>query len=150
MHAARAAPRSAVDFYNNGGLGECCRDRYLARCSCLWGGPSLGHFEHFHRRQLQVHDLWSPGPNCSAENTICRTKTISILLTNTQYLRFITDQRHCTLCSPWPATWGTVSIRPYELYDFLFWGCWAIRSRSRIRNWPWCRIILVLVLNSTN
>jgi hypothetical protein len=37
---------------------------------------------------------------------------------------------------------STVSIRQSVLYDFLFWGCWAIRSRSRIRNWPWCRIIL--------
>ena len=36
----------------------------------------------------------------------------------------------------------TLGIRHYGLYDFLFWGCWAIRSRSRIRNWPWCRIIL--------
>ena len=46
--------RSAVDFYNNGGLGEGCRDCCLARCSCLWGGPSLGHFEHFDCRKLRV------------------------------------------------------------------------------------------------
>ena len=51
----------------------------------------LGNAESSRAGSLQVHDLWSPGPNCSAENTICRTKTISILLTNTQYLRICLD-----------------------------------------------------------
>ena len=48
----------------------------------------------------------------------------------------------CSLYTLVPRYGRTVVIRHNELYDFLFWGCWAIRSRSRIRNWPWCRIIL--------
>ena len=47
----------------------------------------------------------------------------------------------CSLYTLVPRYGRTVVIRHNELYDFLFWGCWAIRSRSRIRNWPWCRII---------